>query len=535
VDYWDTLKLTEDKYILFINNFKEEEYAINPEKSLKAIASLKVLREKYEVDSKMISDIKANLEYKQEELNSMTKINASYAKVLESVKFYIAENSNISECPICLNSEFGENKYKVILNADLNGSVRDKLLAIIDSTISVGNDSIGKVSSEISKIQISLSAFLLKFQNEVLSVVASNSRFINENFNTQFERIASDITVTRSRIIQELKFSQEKLKTLTDTKTRYEECLNYIFGNVVLSDVPAELVLETIDKISHHLDSWYADVLERQLFSFKPSKSEVNDELAIIQNKKGFSEYYPDKIKQLNADIEDLRRTINRYNQISTLIDDTLVLKVPNDCSDMFANYATLDQNINVLNQRLDKLNKYEGAIKLINSNASATQQSIVETKLKKHPIISWIYESINPHPFYKKLIITSDNNGANFKSENEGVYLDHLFSSAQLNVLALSVFLGLGLTQDFSKLDQLVLDDPIQSMDDVNILAFIDVLRGILDMENRKKIIISTHDGNFADLLSIKFRNKEYIHYNFTSYGMEGPVYKKFVNGILQ
>lgn len=90
---------------------------------------------------------------------------------------------------------------------------------------------------------------------------------------------------------------------------------------------------------------------------------------------------------------------------------------------------------------------------------------------------------------------------------------------------MALSVFLGLGLSQQYSRLDQLFLDDPIQNMDDVNILALIDVFRAILDSKHKqKKIMLSTHDDNFAKLLSIKMRNREFIQYNFVGYGDEGP-----------
>lgn len=109
---------------------------------------------------------------------------------------------------------------------------------------------------------------------------------------------------------------------------------------------------------------------------------------------------------------------------------------------------------------------------------------------------------------------------------------MDQIFSSAQLNILALSIFLGLGLSQEYSSIKQLFLDDPIQSMDDVNILAFIDVLRAILDSNSKhKKIILSTHDDNFAKLLSIKMRNRSFVEYKFISYGNEGPIIERITN----
>jgi len=100
---------------------------------------------------------------------------------------------------------------------------------------------------------------------------------------------------------------------------------------------------------------------------------------------------------------------------------------------------------------------------------------------------------------------------------------------TAQLNILALSIFLGLGLTQKYSNLQQMFLDDPIQSLDDVNILAFIDVLRAIMDSNyNDKHIIISTHNEDFAQLLAIKMRNRKVTQFSIEGYTEEGPKIRK-------
>ena len=81
-------------------------------------------------------------------------------------------------------------------------------------------------------------------------------------------------------------------------------------------------------------------------------------------------------------------------------------------------------------------------------------------------------------------------------------------------------------MNQTSVKFNQLYLDDPIQSMDDINILSFIDLLRCFIDSEDFKNdIILSTHDSNFAKLLMIKMRNKKYKIINFESYGNEGPI----------
>jgi predicted ATPase len=47
-----------------------------------------------------------------------------------------------------------------------------------------------------------------------------------------------------------------------------------------------------------------------------------------------------------------------------------------------------------------------------------------------------------------------------------------------------------------------LLLDDPVQSMDDVNVLGFADLCR---HLQSRRQLIVSTHERRFAGLLERK------------------------------
>lgn len=80
--------------------------------------------------------------------------------------------------------------------------------------------------------------------------------------------------------------------------------------------------------------------------------------------------------------------------------------------------------------------------------------------------------------------------------------------SSAQANVLALSVFLSLGIRQECCKLETLLLDDPVQHLDDLDAVAFLDCLRSMSlgNMGKRRQIIISTCDKELYLLMIHKF-----------------------------
>lgn len=124
--------------------------------------------------------------------------------------------------------------------------------------------------------------------------------------------------------------------------------------------------------------------------------------------------------------------------------------------------------------------------------------------------LINQIYNKIDPHPEFKAVEFR-----ANFDvgtptldvfvtNENrEQTLIPNLyFSSAQINILSLSIFLASALNS--SEYDCIFIDDPIQSMDSINVLSTIDLLRSIVVNEN-KQIILSTHDSNFHNLLKKK------------------------------
>lgn len=70
-----------------------------------------------------------------------------------------------------------------------------------------------------------------------------------------------------------------------------------------------------------------------------------------------------------------------------------------------------------------------------------------------------------------------------------------------------MSIFLASALhakDDEGNPIDVILIDDPIQSMDSINILSTIDLLRSIC-LQFDKQVIISTHDENFFSLLQRK------------------------------
>jgi DNA repair exonuclease SbcCD ATPase subunit len=78
-----------------------------------------------------------------------------------------------------------------------------------------------------------------------------------------------------------------------------------------------------------------------------------------------------------------------------------------------------------------------------------------------------------------------------------------HVLSAAQLNALAVCVFLAVNLEQR-AACETVMLDDPVQSMDDVNVLSLADVLRAFREP---RQVVLTTHEIVLAQMLIRKLR----------------------------
>lgn len=149
------------------------------------------------------------------------------------------------------------------------------------------------------------------------------------------------------------------------------------------------------------------------------------------------------------------------------------------------------------------------------------TERAIIIEKLEVlinsfffEDLINSIYKKIDPHPIFKKVefkvSFETDKPSLNILvSDEEGGMISPIlfFSAAQTNILSLSVFLANALHAEDDKknpINVILIDDPIQSMDSINVLSTIDLLRSIC-LKFDKQIIISTHDENFFGLLRRK------------------------------
>lgn len=141
--------------------------------------------------------------------------------------------------------------------------------------------------------------------------------------------------------------------------------------------------------------------------------------------------------------------------------------------------------------------------------------ETLVKGELERtESLLQRIYASVDPHPTFRAvnfLTTTTRGRGHMWASIEDRTLPDRridnpsvVLSTSQMNVLAVAVFLSLNLSAASPSLQTILLDDPLQSLDDVNLLGLTDLLRRL---RGHRQVLIATHDKRLTRLLERKLR----------------------------
>lgn len=225
-------------------------------------------------------------------------------------------------------------------------------------------------------------------------------------------------------------------------------------------------------------------------------------------------------LKKVDFNINIAEEKLNIWNEC---ISDVIIKEFVNEYNGMIEEKEKIQQNKSFCENK-EKIAK----------DIFQTVRTQLEEYIKRvfgGVTISQIYSKIEPHKRFTKLQykVSINDNGVPelymkvLNDKNEDIMPELFFSSAQLNTVALSVFLGGALSTSNPKVNTIFIDDPIGHFDDLNVLSFIDVLRTIIS-ETDWQIIISTHEESFYEIMKVKL-NPKYYNSKFLIFKDEGNV----------
>ena len=384
------------------------------------------------------------------------------------------------------------------------------------------------IQKEISKILkgINDNTELINTNNkktgELLVIINGNNdniKRLNDNIEVQqksedykividyFNLVLNHNQVDKAILLKDKSEIEKIISEFITEKKKYEDSLNHL--NIELSNHNLSKQ-EYGNRIQQVNDA--KNLILRVYESYESFiKSEFKIELTDKDKSQIEKEFFDliEKQKQTQKIIED---KIEKYKIIEILKDDCLNVTVSQKIQDK------IKKNL----EGLKKLDNAEGQLNIEKDNLIEYLTKTIDEFFYTE-LINKIYKKIDPHPDYQAIEFKCEFADAkprlqiyttkvNDKGEVERSVPALYFSTAQVNVLSLSIFLARALKtknpETKEAVDCIFIDDPIQSMDSINILSFIDLFRGIT-LSLGKQLIVSTHEENFHLLLQKKIPNE--------------------------
>lgn len=315
------------------------------------------------------------------------------------------------------------------------------------------------------------------------------------------------ITSSKSRIFNEelINFKEDVILSIIEILNQKitEIKVDVVFINKFLSI--DEVFFNTVKKEFENIDFDFNEYLNETLSSEsvidvenitpKLNSLKVEIELDGIETyfKEFFTQYFENKFDLLDSiEIENLILKENylkyEYSLLQNEILDKNKLELVNKES-KFSNAKTLEENLKNLN------NIYKKSLK-------EYQKKVI----KDIEIIFHIYSGRIMQDFQGGLglFIYSDKDGIRFQT-NPSKTFDAVFSMSSGQLSALIISFTLALHKKYSQNKIILIDDPVQTMDEINIAGFIELLRNEF---YSNQLIISTHEDMASAYMRYKFKN---------------------------
>ena len=369
------------------------------------------------------------------------------------------------------------------------------------------------LESEIAKMEIDedtkkkrlqhITNFLREFEKEVEEAGIAEGQLSEISKHVeQIEHNIQELTQKKEKTIEGKKLALKKIETLNREKEDQAEKYETLY-------LELEQYQEQISIFSSRIERYNCK-----------NYRDISEKLSVVSKREQDIRHLIEDVAKHIESIESARARM-RYDYLE-------------------GEMKELKRKERILRKGVESIQESKKFAERLNRAARKETRTVIENLIKSHePLINEFYRQINPHPrftiinFIPKGIPGRGGGNAVFieatdEYEKKVINPSLTFSSAQLNVLAISIFLAIHTNQSWSKLDTIMMDDPIQNMDDLNILSYIDLIRKI---RKKKQIIISTHDANIYRLMRRKLQptdKEKLICYEYKSFDVNGPKIKE-------
>jgi DNA repair protein SbcC/Rad50 len=383
----------------------------------------------------------------------------------------------------------------VNLAANLIESTQEDQCPVCSQSINPGNlvsELKSKVSNDISEIISNLN----KNQSEENHLIEKRTQQI-----ATLQRIRETIDGLEPKVLK--------------AKEELEKILGEISEQTDLSSVTDEIesqVQEHREKLSK-LEGLFRE-LDDKIRQFNYLNKEISDnreklqsELATVVEGRELIQAAERILLELNkvmdelgktSDIDILRERQGRLSEILAFLEDK------DRTENAEKELPALEEQKNELTSRKTGLLLLDGALSSIRDILTSYQKETSIQQIRNlEEMMNETYQAIQGHPYFSRLKIDIEKEDPlqfSFRaaSDKEITYIPTRFSTAQLNIAALSIFVSNSKLMS-GELPLIILDDPTQNMDSVHKEAFAGFVSGL---KEDFQVVIATEDDETRDYL---------------------------------
>jgi len=459
------------------------------------------------------------------DLASLNILEINVRKILNDALIHITTNEKQEvNCPVCTSSFskeelIGKIKSQLMQENPLIQEKLDKQQSLIKEI----NDIDSKLKDERERIQTTIKNFEatigcilqdIKDLTQILVTGINDTELCVINLNKDLKKMDKQYETILDNID---KFKLDRSVNLL-SKQIFEQISKY---DKKISSLGYSFQSGDLDLITKQLNEY---ISQSELFEKELKQKKVNISLNLVDEVLKLVNEEEVKLTMLEERIKLLESLDKELLEINLAVIEDVNQKKLNE---LFLQRGKLKKEIDDYGKTIKNLKHLQAAV--TNSISNINKTLFDENK----QFVNAIFKRLNPHPYFRSVDFNVDanNHGNNTLSLNcvnqdkHSVNPAYIFSSAQINILALSIFLSVALRQRCTRLDIVLLDDPIQNMDDMNVVAFIDIVRSLFSDESMgKQVVLSTHDDQLYRLMMKKFRFFKTKAFEFIGYNELGP-----------
>lgn len=382
------------------------------------------------------------------------------------------------------------------------------------------------------ELEIDITLNELEFENEIIKYIEEQTMLLVENkklMEESLNRLKID-KLSKEELENKLEIEKLEINLLREKNSSNREIDIFKKYEKLLLEYPQKEEIPTVlVKLKEKRKALSIEIMnleEEQGRMLGKSKYDyevdIFEEIRKLENKQ-------EKIKTTKHDFE--RKSEELYGEVynsekdydifsenvkgknNRLLKEREILGILSELTKNFyrdSEYDKLRKKLTVMQEKKETIDIKYAEVK----KSKDEQFDCIKLEIEKYfnlDIVNKIYKLIEPHPEFTQVDfkLMDDYLGLDIICKNESDIKESpilYFSSAQVNILSLSIFLAITI-ENTSALSTIIMDDPVQHLDSLNELSFIDLLR-IISSSLKKQVIISTHSQQFFDLCKRKLNS---------------------------